>query len=143
LGVALCVPNFEVSTDAARAMLPALIPHGDAVFGLGHLAFLVAGLITGDLEAIALGLADRVHQPYRARLIGPVDDVIAAASRHGALGGFISGSGSTLAALVPPDASPADVGRAMLRVLVDAGREGVAIATAPSSLGATVEEGHD
>jgi homoserine kinase len=46
-----------------------------------------------------------LHQPYRAKLMPFLDDVIAAGCAAGALGGWLSGAGSTVAcaALRRPD----------------------------------------
>jgi homoserine kinase len=100
LAVALCIPSVEVSTDDARRVLPEAPSRADAVFALGHFGTLVAGLLTGDEAAIGEGLHDRLHEPWRKPLIGPVDEAFSAARREGAAGAFISGSGSTLAAFV-------------------------------------------
>ena len=99
VGIALCIPAIEVSTPLARRALPATIAHGDAVETLGALGQLLAGLVLGDLHAIRAGVHDRVHQPYRAPLIGPVYEAFEAAVAAGGAP-FISGSGSTLAAFV-------------------------------------------
>jgi len=112
LSIALCIPDREVETAASRAILPAMVPREDAVFTVSRVAFLIAGLLANDTEAVARGLFDRLHQPYRKALIGPVDAAFAAAREAGALGAFISGSGSTLAALVS-EADPDVVARAM------------------------------
>jgi len=112
LSVALCIPDREVETAAARAILPASVPRQDAVYTVSRVAFLIAGLLSNDAEALARGLSDRLHQPYRKALIGPVDEAFAAARDAGALGAFISGSGSTLAALVA-DADADAVAEAM------------------------------
>lgn len=113
LQVALCVPEVEVSTARARQALPGSYSQGDVVETLGALAFLMHGLHTGDVAALRAGARDRVHQPYRAPLIGPVDAALAAAQRAGAATAFISGSGSTLAALVTPDVDAEAVAAAL------------------------------
>jgi homoserine kinase len=104
LRVALAIPAVQVSTERARGVLPASYARADLVFNTRRLAFLLDGLRTGDPESLALGSGDRVHQPYRAPLIGPVDEALAAARAAGAASAFISGSGSTLAALIVDDA---------------------------------------
>lgn len=114
LRVALCVPDHEVSTPAARALLPATVPRADALTNVAAVAFLVAGLVAGREDAVGLGLVDRLHQPYRAPLIGPIEDVFAAARSAGALGAFVSGSGSALAAFVPESVDADAVARAMV-----------------------------
>jgi homoserine kinase len=100
LRVAVAIPEVQVATAAARAVLPDAYSRADLVFNTRRLAFLLDGLRTGDAEALALGSGDRVHQPYRAPLIGPVDEALAGARAAGAAAAFISGSGSTLAALI-------------------------------------------
>lgn len=119
LQVALCIPDHEVSTEAARARLPEQVPFADAVYNVSAVAFLLAGLARNDLDAVRLGLRDRLHQPWRAPLIGPVDDAFQAAVGAGALGGFISGSGSTLAALVPPGVDGDAVAEALASPFAD------------------------
>lgn len=120
IGIALCVPALEVETPAARRALPAQHAHHDVVSNLTSLGQLLAGLILSDMDAIRLGVQDRVHQPYRAPLIGPVDAAFAAARQVGGAP-FISGSGSTLAAFTHGDA--AEVAEALAGPLRDAGIE--------------------
>ena len=113
LEVALAVPRLEVSTAAARKILPTQVPHDDAVFNLGRLAFLLTGLLRGDAKALRYGLHDRLHQRWRAELIGPVEQAFDAALAAGALGAFVSGSGSTLAAFVPEGGPTLQVAEAL------------------------------
>ena len=113
LTVALCVPDRTVETAAARRAMPDSYPRTDVVFNASRLAFLLAGLLTGDRAAISLGCHDRVHQPYRAPLIGPAPRALDGARDAGATAAFISGSGSTLAAFVLGDADPHAVTAAM------------------------------
>lgn len=115
LRVALCIPERRVATATARAAMPARVSVADAVFTSAHLGALLTGLVTGDLEALAAGLRDRLHTPVRAPLVGPLDAVDAAARSAGALPAFISGSGSTLAAFVPPGVDAPLVAEAMCR----------------------------
>lgn len=98
--VALCIPAVEISTDEARKSLPTELSRSDVVFETSHLAFLMAGLLMGDAGALRIGVRDRLHHPYRAPLIGPVDEALKAAEDAGAACAFISGSGSTLGALI-------------------------------------------
>jgi homoserine kinase len=98
--IVLCIPEIEISTDEARMVLPSGYRRSDVVFNSGRLAMLLHGLMSGDEASLRLGVRDRVHHPYRAPLIGPVDEAISKAEASGAAAAFISGSGSTLAALV-------------------------------------------
>ncbi|MFL6528085.1 MAG: homoserine kinase [Chthoniobacterales bacterium] len=98
LRVVLLVPNFEVKTEAARRLLPRTLAHGDAVRNAGRVAQIVAALASGSYAELRGAFVDRVHQPYRKKLIPHFDDIVAAAEAAGALGAFLSGSGSTIAA---------------------------------------------
>src|SRR6476661_3705828 len=68
LSAILVVPRIPVRTAAARAALPATVPLADAAANAGHAALLLLGLERGDLDLVAAGLCDRIHQPYRAHL---------------------------------------------------------------------------
>ena len=89
------VPDFETSTEEARAVLPHDIPRLDAVYTVGCLALLLKALETGDRDAISAALDDRLHQPYRKKMIDEYDEVRGAALAEGCDGFIISGSGST------------------------------------------------
>ena len=92
-------PDFELSTEAARAALPPQPSRADAIFNVAHGAVLLEALVSGDAARIAFGLDDRIHQPYRSRLIAGYDAVYAAAKELGAIGVCISGAGPTVLAL--------------------------------------------
>ena len=62
------VPAEEVSTDKARAAMPAEVPVADAVANVAAASQLVLGIERSDLALISRGLADRLHQPHRAHL---------------------------------------------------------------------------
>jgi len=94
LEAVLAIPRGErVPTGAARAALPAQVPHADAVANLASLAALTLGLTREDPSLIARGLADRLHQPYRASLYPRSIELVEAAADLGALGATISGAG--------------------------------------------------
>ena len=87
----------HVRTAKARAALPAEVPMADAVFNVAHAALLVLGLAQGDLDLVARGLADRLHQPRRARALPASRWRWSRARRElGALGATISGAGPTV-----------------------------------------------
>jgi homoserine kinase len=92
----LVVPHEPVQTEAARAALPQSVPLADAVFNVAAVASLMRGLCTGDLELIAAGLDDRLHQPYRAELYPRSAALLRRARESGALGATISGAGPTV-----------------------------------------------
>jgi homoserine kinase len=96
LEAVLVVPERPVRTAKARAALPAEVPMADAVFNLGAASRLVLGLAQGDLDLVAAGLEDRLHQPRRAHLYPRSMDLVSRARSLGALGATISGAGPSV-----------------------------------------------
>jgi homoserine kinase len=95
----LLIPDFEVSTPKARAILPDLVPRLAAVMSSTNACRITAAFLTQRYELVRGCFADGLHQPYREQLIPFLTPVIAAAEGAGALGGFLSGSGSTICCL--------------------------------------------
>ncbi len=98
LGIVVAVPDYPVSTEDARRLLPAQVPFEDAVFNVTRTALLVAALTGGRVDLLAEATGDRLHQPYRERLVPGLKQVFAAARRAGAYGVALSGSGPTVLA---------------------------------------------
>jgi homoserine kinase len=96
LAAVLAVPRDPVRTAKARAALPADVPFHDAVFNVGAASLLVLGLARADLDLVARGLDDRLHQPRRASLYPRSMELVATARELGALGATISGAGPTV-----------------------------------------------
>ena len=97
LSFVLLIPDFEVSTPAARKVLPLDLQHELAVTCAGNAARITAAFACGQYEALRGAFEDFLHQPFRQPLIPFLPDVIRAGEEAGALGGFLSGSGSTIA----------------------------------------------
>ena len=96
----VAIPDFELSTQEARSVLPTEVSRADAIFNIAHLGLLLRGLETGRGDWLRSSLQDRLHQPYRQRLITGYEAVQSAALTAGAYGMVISGAGPTLLALV-------------------------------------------
>src|SRR5690606_19390843 len=96
LEAVLVVPEEAVRTRRARSVLPATVPLQDAVHNVAHGAVLMLGLSRGDLDLVARGLSDRIHQPYRAKLYPRSFELVERAPELGALGATISGAGPSV-----------------------------------------------
>jgi homoserine kinase len=92
----LAIPPDPVATADARAAMPDAVPLVDAVHNTAHAALLVLGLARGDLDLVARGLSDRLHQPRRASLYPRSMELLAQARELGAVGASISGAGPTV-----------------------------------------------
>ena len=114
LALVFAVPDFMVETKKARAALPATLPHHVAAEAAARSAALVHGLARGEARAIAAGLDDVLHVPFRRSLVRGYDEVTGAARNAGAFGATLSGSGPTLLAVAPVTLLQA-VGEAMQR----------------------------
>eukprot|EP01098_Paradermamoeba_levis_P006535 TRINITY_DN2709_c0_g1_i3.p1 TRINITY_DN2709_c0_g1~~TRINITY_DN2709_c0_g1_i3.p1 ORF type:complete len:639 (-),score=217.94 TRINITY_DN2709_c0_g1_i3:82-1998(-) len=106
LKAVVIVPDFEVSTEKARHLLPAQYPKADVVFNLQRVANLVLVLNSFDGRKIGESMRDRVHQPYRQDLVPGLQQSIALAPSlsspakvEGLLGVCLSGSGSSVLGL--------------------------------------------
>jgi homoserine kinase len=95
----LLVPELQIQTSRARRILPARISHAAAVENCANACALTAAFASQDYENLRGAFADHLHQPFRSKLLPLLPLVIAAAEKAGALGAFLSGSGSTIAAV--------------------------------------------
>jgi homoserine kinase len=102
----LFIPDFEVKTSEARKVLPATYPRSDIVENLANVALIATAFATQDYESLRDAFTDRLHEPYREPLVPILRDLVRAGQKAGALGGFLSGSGSTVACLTTQDPQP-------------------------------------
>ncbi|MEC9446643.1 MAG: homoserine kinase [Chloroflexota bacterium] len=93
------VPQVRISTKDARAVLPEKVSMADAVHNMGRVGLLVAAMATNHPEYLTVATQDRIHQPYRQPLFPAMKVIFQAALDAGAMGVFLSGSGSTVLAL--------------------------------------------
>ncbi|WP_188396623.1 homoserine kinase [Sporomusa sp. GT1] len=107
------IPEFNLSTKAARRVLPESVPFADAVFNVSRSALLVGALCTGEFKLLLHALEDRLHQPYREKLIPGMAQVLTAARQAGALGAALSGAGPCLLAFTDGDSD--EVGQVMVK----------------------------
>ena len=99
----VAIPNFELSTEEARSVLPDSYNRSNAIFNISRMGLLIRALATNNKEWLTTSLADKIHQPYRQKLILGYEELKAAATSAGAYGMVISGAGPTLLALSDPE----------------------------------------
>lgn len=95
----ILVPEVRIATEDARRVLPNTVCFTDAVYNMGRIALLVAGMTTNHPEYLSIATQDQLHQPYRQTIFPAMKVIFKAARDAGALGVFLSGSGSTILAL--------------------------------------------
>jgi homoserine kinase len=103
----VAVPDFELSTEAARALLPASVGHHAAAMNSGRAALLIHAL-TRKPEFLLAGTEDYLHQSYRAEAMRPSAALIRAlrSAGHAAV---VSGAGPTVLVLANGEAEAAEI----------------------------------
>jgi homoserine kinase len=102
--IVVAIPDFALSTREARAALPAEVPHRDAVFNVQRAAFLIAQLARGRREGVREAMRDRLHQPYRSRLVPGLAEILALDGVPGLVGIALSGAGPSVLAFADGEA---------------------------------------
>ncbi|MDO4772230.1 MAG: homoserine kinase [Bacillota bacterium] len=100
LELAVLIPNFRLSTEKSRNVLPKSVPFSDAVYNVSRVALLVNSLSTGNLEDLDVACQDALHQMARSALIPSYDKVVDLAKQCGAKASFLSGAGPSIMFLV-------------------------------------------
>jgi homoserine kinase len=113
----LLIPPFEVETPAARKVLPAQVDRLAAVRSCGNACRITAAFASRKYESLRGAFGDGLHQPFREPLVPFLPKVIAAGEKAGALGGFLSGSGSTICCVTLGHAE--EIAQAMQRACGD------------------------
>jgi homoserine kinase len=99
LKIITLIPNFRVETEDARRLIPQTFSKADTAHSLNRAALIAAAFAAKDYEALRGVFDDRFHQPHRLPLVPQLNAVIRAGEKAGAIGGFLSGSGSAIICL--------------------------------------------
>ncbi|AUI71254.1 homoserine kinase [Companilactobacillus alimentarius] len=93
------IPDYQVSTQKARAILPSKMFYQDTTYQIGHALILTKAMEQGDLDLIHKSIVDKMHEPYRSKLIPDYQNTKRICeSENGTM--YISGSGSTMMGIV-------------------------------------------
>jgi homoserine kinase len=137
LAMAILVPDQSMPTKEARKALPDSYSKADTVHNIGRVALFVAALGAGRLDLLDAATDDRIHQHQRASMFPPMFDIFAAAKGAGAHAAWLSGAGSSIAALCD-EAHVRDVAAAMQSTLAETGGGGRSLVTRIAAEGAQV-----
>ena len=98
------VPDYNVSTQAARAVLPTDFARAQAVLASSKANVLIASLASRDLHLAGQMMeSDLFHEKYRQDLIPELGQIRALARSHGAFATYLSGAGSTIMSWLPQE----------------------------------------
>lgn len=133
------VPDRTLETKTARALLPSSVPFADAVFNLGRLGLLIAGLADRTQLLSAAG-ADRLHQDQRAALFPEASDLLDALRDAGAVVACWSGAGPSLLGICTSELIAGRVRDTAEQALASVGLVGRAEVLVPDLAGLVVTE---
>lgn len=97
------IPDFYLSTEIARNILPKEIKREDAIFNISRAAMLTTALFSNRLDLLEVATEDKIHQDYRAKFIPNLQKLFKETKKAGAYSSTISGAGSSILALVKDD----------------------------------------
>lgn len=135
--IAILVPDQSMATKEARKALPESYSKADTVHNIGRVALFVAALGANRLDLLDQATDDRIHQRQRASLFPPMFDIFAAAKANGAHAAWLSGAGSSIAAICD-EAQVRAVASAMQERLQRCGGTGRTLVTHIAPQGAQV-----
>jgi homoserine kinase len=118
LHVTLVLPDFHFPTKDARNSLPKRVDIKDAVHNISRAVLVTEAFRTGDLDLLGEAMTDRLHQPYRLKLIPGAENAMDAMKSAGASAVALSGAGPSLIAFSKTDST---VGLAAKRAFEQAG----------------------
>lgn len=95
--ITVCIPDVELATEISRSVIPKEVPLEDAIFNLKRMGMFVNAVNKHDYDLMKLALTDRLHQPYRAKLVPGLKE-LSEAFKHeeDVLGCVLSGAGSSM-----------------------------------------------
>lgn len=131
------IPDYSVWTGNARNILPESLSHEDAAFNVSHAVITYLALTQNQADILKIAMQDRLHQPYRKKLIRDFDLLEKKAYAHGALGVCISGSGPTVL-IITEQAKKDDLSAAMKKWLASCYPDWEMILLQPDSEGARI-----
>ncbi|APF28677.1 homoserine kinase [Clostridium sporogenes] len=101
-GIKFCalIPDFTLSTEKARTVLPKSIDYKDGIFNVGRTALMVSALNNGDFHLIKHACKDKLHEDYRAKLIENFYSIKKQCEKLNSLGVFLSGAGPTIMVMI-------------------------------------------
>ncbi|MBQ3819054.1 homoserine kinase [bacterium] len=95
--ITVCIPDYELSTDISRSVLPKEVPMQDAVYNAKHLAMFIQAINNKDADLLRLALHDKLHQPYRMKLVPGLDKITENLKHEeSVLGCVLSGAGPSI-----------------------------------------------
>lgn len=118
ISFAAIYPDSKLATGKSRTTLPFKVTHRDAAYNAAHAALLVSAIAGKKYHLLGEAMNDKLHQPYRKNMIPDMDEFLRLFKEAGAYGAYLSGSGPTIAAIIPTK------GKENIKKTIEEGLEG-------------------
>ncbi|MBQ2644859.1 homoserine kinase [bacterium] len=136
--ISVCIPDYKLLTELARSVLPQKVDFKDAVYNIQKSAQLITALTTHNADIMKSALNDKIHQPYREKLVPGMSEIIKFLKKEkNVLGCVLSGAGPTLAVITDDD-NICNVEKIVHKVWYDLDIKYEIMTFAPEENGATV-----
>lgn len=101
LKLAVIYPEKPLETRKSRRVIPDSVSHKDAAYNAAHTALIVSAIAKKNYTLLKEAMSDKLHQPYRAEIVDKMNDIFKLYERAGAYSYYLSGSGPSVAAVIP------------------------------------------
>lgn len=118
----IVMPEQPLGTHTSRGFLPESYARKDVVHNLQRVALLTAAFATGQADAIAAAMADRLHQPYRSEACPLLPLLLPLAGRSGIAGVSLSGAGPAVLLLTTSEQAASEAQPLAAQALEDSGK---------------------
>lgn len=99
--LAVLYPERPLETKKSRRVIPESVSHKDASFNAAHTALIVSAIAKRDYSLLREAMEDKLHQPYRAEIVEKMNDIFKLYDKAGTYSRYLSGSGPSVAAVIP------------------------------------------
>ncbi len=95
--ITMCHPDFELPTSISRSVLPEMVSLKDAAYNARRTAMMIDAILNKDEDLFKLAIQDKLHQPYRTKLVPGLDEIINHLKhKENVLGTALSGAGPSI-----------------------------------------------
>lgn len=102
LSFIVIVPDYTLETRLARSLVPKVVKLEDAIYNISHSNLISRAIERGDMEMLRKVYGDRLHEPYREKLIPDFSRYKEIADKNESAI-FISGAGSSMLIIADKD----------------------------------------
>ncbi len=131
------IPDFQLTTEKSRSVLPENVPFSDAAFNLGRISLVMEGFLKEDISLLGKVMDDRIHEPYRRDLVPGLKEILQTLRRE-RYPAALSGAGPTVMAIVENEEEGEGLGKRIQEIFLQYEVASSIKVLAPNNSGAEV-----